>query len=221
MLPVLRRTQSFSVSQAHPGGTAATSCRERAKPVVPRRETGSLGPRKPPHHDLTAEVRVGLLRTHSLREPPREAGGSKEPLQPLSRSLPQPARAGNVSLAALVHELNATMHNYPSSPSRPSFRDLSGSDVDDDTIGDFDYENGLDPYLCPRLTGQDTCNTPNRTLTPALRKLNRRRVSSRVRTQQWVNQIEEEQRRNERRNKVTEAQRCKKTQVSLIFEQEI
>lgn len=211
VLPVLRRMQSFNVP-AHLNSTCTKE--QPARPVVPpKRDTGSLGPRKPPH-DL-AEVRAGLRRAHSLRE---EASSSNESPQLLSLSLPQPTRAGNVSLAALVHELNATMH-YPSSPSRRPSRDFSNSDVDDDTIGDFDYENGLDPDLCPRLTGQDTGGTPNRTLTPALRKLNRRKVSSRVRVQQWVNQIEEEEQRNERRKKVTEAQRCEKAQVSLIFEQ--
>ncbi|KAK7109791.1 hypothetical protein V1264_013775 [Littorina saxatilis] len=206
VLPVLRRTQSFSVP-------VYQNSVSRTHPHQPKRETVSLGPRKPAH-DM--ENSIHLTRRHSLRED--HANINKESPHPLSLSLPHPS-PGNVSLAALVHELNATMH-YPSSPSR---RHSGGFSDNDDTVFNFDDENGLDPDLCLRLTGKDTCSMVNRALTPALRKLNRRKVSSRVRTQQWVNQIEAEERCKERTRKLTESDsfKNKPPQVALIFEQEI
>ncbi|XP_076471529.1 uncharacterized protein LOC143301261 [Babylonia areolata] len=217
VLPDLRRTQSFSVP-AVPSGA-----KEPGRAGW-RRDTASLGPRKP-LHDLH-EVRAGVRRrSRSLRE----AGSSMEspPHHPLSHSLPQPA---NISLAALVHELNASMHyHHHNHPSRRLSPDSSLGD--EDTIDElFDYENGLDPDLCPRLTGhghghgqgqgQDASEMPDRTLTPALRKLNRRRVSSRVRTQQWVNQIDREQRHGERRQGETETagKRGVPQGASLLYE---
>ncbi|KAL8560310.1 hypothetical protein ACOMHN_006041 [Nucella lapillus] len=174
------------------------------------RDTGSLGIRKPLHD--VHEVRRTVRRSRNLRE--ADISMESPPLL-ISQSLPQ---AGNLSLAALVHELNASMH-HPSSASHPNHPPDSSSS-DGDTVNRlFDYENGLDPDLCPRLTGQDGSEVPDRTLTPALRKLDRRRVSSRVRTQQWVNQIDGEQRRSELLRKEAEGGKGGGVPGALLYEQ--
>ncbi|KAK7471618.1 hypothetical protein BaRGS_00035715 [Batillaria attramentaria] len=194
VLPELRRTQSFSVAP-HLNG----------RPHVVR-DTGSLGHK--PSQDGPART-TGLRRTRSLRED----GTSSNPL---SLSLPQPPR--HVSLSALVHELNTGVHY---APHRRDSRDFSlCDDLDESASNGVDQDDifEFDPDLFPWRAHVDESVTTPRTLTPALKKLNRRRVSSRVRTQQWVNQIEA---KNGRENTNETKTTLDRPSVSLIFEQEI
>ena len=109
-----------------------------------------------------------------------------------------------LNLSQLVHELNATSHFYQ----RPRPDSKGFSDDYEDTYDELDdllllrdkgtfHHNDFDPDWCHGLMlgqGEDH-DAPLRTLTPALRRLNRKKLPSRVRTQEWINQLENEDRR--------------------------
>lgn len=198
MFPALRRIHSFNAAS-------------RRSDIPLSRETGSLK-----HRGLDEDKRAGMSdmrRTKSLKE----ASGSA--LFPLTLSLARPTC--HLDINSLVHDLDTSL-KHPALLLRkveaPNGHRANGSESDVNGNDDnFDSDLLIAPWTLKHA--QYAMESANRALTPALRNLNKRRLSSRVRTQQWVNQIDTDSERSSGREqaKMSPPEHAKS---ALIYEQE-
>ncbi|XP_025094787.1 uncharacterized protein LOC112564295 [Pomacea canaliculata] len=198
MFPALRRIHSFNAAS-------------RRSDIPLSRETGSLK-----HRGLDEDKRAGISdmrRTKSLKE----ASGSA--LFPLPLSLARPTC--HLDINSLVHDLDTSL-KHPALLLRkvdaPNGHRANGSESDVNGNDDnFDSDLLIAPWTLKHA--QYAMESASRALTPALRNLNKRRLSSRVRTQQWVNQIDTDSERSSGREQ-TKMSPPEHAKSALIYEQE-